>query len=80
MKPFLQGKKALNLAALRLPPGFGPAPKVHHAGAHPPADAPHEVSHASVETIKEGDKIVRLIVTCACGERVEIECLYPAGH
>jgi hypothetical protein len=23
--------------------------------------------------------VVRLIVTCACGERVEVECLYPAG-
>jgi hypothetical protein len=32
-----------------------------------------------VEVIKEGDKIVRLVVTCACGERVEVECLYPAG-
>ena len=34
---------------------------------------------ANVEAIKEGDKVVRLVVTCACGERVEIECLYPAG-
>jgi hypothetical protein len=33
-----------------------------------------------VETIKEGDKVVRLIITCGCGERIEVECLYPAGN
>jgi hypothetical protein len=32
-----------------------------------------------LEVIKEGDKVVRLIVVCCCGERMEIECLYPAG-
>jgi hypothetical protein len=32
-----------------------------------------------VEAVKEGDKIVRLIVTCSCGEKIEIDCLYPAG-
>jgi hypothetical protein len=30
----------------------------------------------SVDVVKEGDKIVRLIVKCACGEKLEIECLY----
>jgi hypothetical protein len=29
--------------------------------------------------VREGDKIVRLVITCTCGERTEIECLYPAG-
>ena len=36
-------------------------------------------SHAhqpSVETVKKGDKVTHLIVTCACGERIEIDCLY----
>ncbi len=28
---------------------------------------------------KQGDKVVRIIVTCTCGEKVEVECLYPAG-
>jgi hypothetical protein len=32
-----------------------------------------------VEVIKEGDKVVRLVITCACGERTEVECIYPAG-
>jgi hypothetical protein len=33
-----------------------------------------------VETIKEGDKVVRLVITCGCGQKIEIECLYPVGH
>lgn len=80
MKPFLQGKKTLNVAPLRLPPGFGPAPKVIASTSHPTHALSAESAGASVETVKEGDKIIRLIVTCACGERVEIECLYPVGH
>ena len=81
MKPFLQGKKTLDVPALRLPPGFGPAPKSVGTGARP---AQHTAACESpgpvVETIKEGDKVVRLIITCTCGERIEIDCLYPAGH
>ncbi len=33
----------------------------------------------NVEVVKQGDKVVRLIVKCSCGEIIEIECLYPAG-
>ena len=81
MNSFLHGKKSLALSALRLPPGL--------ASAQSPARATPRTSLASglpadpaephVEVVKEGDKVVRLVVTCACGERVEIECLYPAG-
>ena len=31
---------------------------------------------ASVEAIKEGERVVKLIVTCRCGERIEILCAY----
>jgi hypothetical protein len=30
----------------------------------------------NIEAVKEGDKVVRLVITCACGERMEVECLY----
>lgn len=30
-----------------------------------------------VEVIKQGDKVMRIVVTCTCGERTEIECVYP---
>ncbi len=80
MKPFLQGKKTLAAEPLRPPAalaGVGlrcttPRP----GGANTPAGA----TEPQVEVVKEGDKVVRLIVTCTCGERVEIECLYTAGR
>jgi hypothetical protein len=72
MKPFLQGKKAIDSKLLRVthsPMAAATAP----GGAHAAHGGPN------VETVKQGDKIVRLIVTCSCGERIEVECLYPAG-
>lgn len=84
MKSFLQGKKSLALSPLR-PPSAAPSTAAVScstsrtaAHAHQHAQAPG-ASSATVEVIKEGDKVVRLIVTCVCGERVEVECLYPAG-
>ena len=71
MQPFLTGKRNNDAAPLR-------APHVHRAMAptgavRPAAEGP------SVEVVKQGDKVMRIIVTCACGEKVEVECLYPAG-
>lgn len=54
----------------------------------PPLPAPDSLKVApfdstpagpQIETVKQGDKVVRLIVTCSCGERIEIECLYPTA-
>ncbi len=33
-----------------------------------------------IDIVKQGDKIMRIVVTCTCGERTEIECLYPPGQ
>ncbi|HVS53684.1 MAG TPA: hypothetical protein VHD62_15115 [Opitutaceae bacterium] len=79
MKSFLQGKKTLAVTSLRAPAH----PSSAHARGHDPR-APLSVvtpgaSNAHVEVVKEGGKVVRLVVTCTCGERVEIECLYSAG-
>jgi hypothetical protein len=78
MKPFLQGRKTLAIEPLRLPPGLMPA---RAPGCSPGKSSPSQsdAPTASVEVMKEGDKVVRLCVTCACGERIEIDCLYPAG-
>ena len=38
--------------------------------------SPEHAHGPHVEVIKEGDKVVRLIVTCACGERTEVDCIY----
>jgi hypothetical protein len=80
MKSFLQGKKSIAAAPLR-PPSATCA--THLTGANGPR-APLSIStpgasSAHVEVVKEGGKVVRLVVTCTCGERVEIECLYSAG-
>lgn len=79
MKSFLQGKKVLNTQPLRAPsqPNASAAKSPH---AHPSVSVSTPgASSAHVEVVKEGDKVVRLVVTCVCGERVEIECLYSAG-
>lgn len=80
MKSFLQGKKTLDVSPLRPPPGFTApnGPRCESKGAM--SVTTPGASSANVEVVKEGDKVVRLIVTCVCGERVEIECLYPAGR
>lgn len=83
MKSFLQGKKSLSVEPLRapLPLAAQPQPKcspAHGGGASAGAGAAPTSAH--VEVVKEGDKVVRLIVTCACGERVEVECLYSPGR
>ena len=79
MKSFLQGKKVLNTQPLRAP-NQPNAPVAKSSHAHPPVSVSTPgASSAHVEVVKEGDKVVRLVVTCVCGERVEIECLYSAG-
>ena len=73
MNPFLKGRKTADVAALEAP---RPDAAVCLPGmvreSHSPAAGP------SVEVVREGDKIVRLIVKCSCGERLEVECLYSA--
>jgi hypothetical protein len=76
MKPFLLGKKTLGTAPLR-PPVSTPSP-LSGACAHP-REASATSAGPTVEAVREGDKVVRLIVTCTCGERIEVDCLYPPG-
>ncbi|WP_415908166.1 hypothetical protein [Oleiharenicola sp. Vm1] len=73
MKPFLLGKKAHDAPALRTPP------KAHAHASGPQGLVRPAPTGPHVEAVKEGDKIVRLVVTCSCGEKIEIDCLYPAG-
>lgn len=72
MKPFLLGKKSLDVPPLRVP-----HPHVSAAGTGLVHPAP--AAEPNIEIIKQGEKIVRIIVTCSCGERIEVECIYPAG-
>ena len=75
MKSFMFGKKELPIPALSRPQA-GPVRPLATSVRPPPADDGHS---ANIEVVKQGDKVVRLIVTCGCGERMEVECIYPAG-
>jgi hypothetical protein len=77
MKPFLSGRPQVQSANLQPISGLGAAEAVARASAH--KQHGKEAAGPTVETVKQGDKIVRLVVTCSCGERIEIDCLYPAG-
>ncbi|AOS45131.1 hypothetical protein Verru16b_02207 [Lacunisphaera limnophila] len=71
MKPFLSGKRTHETAPLR---------SLHlHAASTPVRPANPAPEGPVVEVIKEGDKVVRILVTCACGEKIEVDCLYPVG-
>ncbi|HTO03697.1 MAG TPA: hypothetical protein VL069_08345 [Opitutus sp.] len=80
MNSFLQGKKILSVAPLRPMSTAAPVPPPQ-AGTKAPtlSSACAGGTQPTVEVIKEGDKVVRLVVVCSCGERVEIECLYPGA-
>jgi hypothetical protein len=84
MKSFLQGKQSLDISSLRAPNGLPAPARVSCASSRSAVQTSQHAhgsgaSNATVEVVKEGDKVVRLVVTCVCGERVEVECLYPAG-
>ena len=77
MKPFLTGRTQVQSANLQPITGLSATEAVARAKAH--KHDKEDANAPTVETVKQGDKIVRLIVTCSCGERIEIDCLYPAG-
>jgi hypothetical protein len=78
MKSFLHGKKTVHVAALA--PGHVPLQRTGApASGEKKAPVVHAAGRPAVEVVKEGDKVVRVYVTCSCGERIELECLYPAG-
>jgi hypothetical protein len=73
MNPFLQGRKTASCHALSAPQSASAArmPGMVRA-AQAPAPGP------VVDVVKEGDRVVRIVVKCACGERLEVECLYSS--
>ena len=76
MKPFLSGRTQIQSSNLQPIAGFSAAQAVAQANSHHHSK---ETASPTVETVKQGDKLFRLIVTCSCGERIEIDCLYPAN-
>jgi hypothetical protein len=46
------------------------------AGGSPAGQGGGGGNASQIECVRQGDKVSRLIVTCGCGERIEIDCLY----
>lgn len=42
---------------------------VHHAGAEP-----------RIELVRDGDRVMRILAHCACGETITIDCDYAANE
>jgi hypothetical protein len=86
VKDFLQNRPRVSAPASRKQAGsdaaFSAAPMFDAAllGAVPSGPASGAGHDASVEAIKEGDRVVKLIVTCRCGEKIEILCAYAPGQ
>jgi hypothetical protein len=76
MKTFLHNKRPLTLPALA-PSALATRPVFPVIGAVETRGQGQDGTQ--IEIVKEGDKVARLIITCSCGERIEVECLYPAG-
>ncbi len=76
MKPFLHGRP-VQLTALLHPVGHGSVGSLARAVSD--GHQKHGDVGPTVECVKQGEKVMRLIVTCSCGERIEVECIYPAG-
>jgi len=72
LKSFLVGRKAIESRQLRASHG-------HHAPIQVTGVVKPAPTGPNIEVVKQGDKVVRLVIKCACGELIEIECLYPAG-
>ncbi len=83
MKPFLSGRPAAGTSALRsaaegIEASYPGIPSLVSQPGLKRASDDHEHG-PKIECVKQGDKVVRMIITCSCGERIEVECLYPAA-
>ena len=81
MKSFLSGRTGVavldspNPVEVEAPSGLS---LLASACALPSAAAP-KAGASSVQCVREGDVIKKLIVTCECGKIVEIDCRYTTG-
>ena len=78
MKSFLSGRQQIPAAGLQ--PMTNAVAKPANSGlpGHFHGNDAANSAGATVQCIKQGEQIVRLIVTCTCGEKIEIDCLYPS--
>jgi hypothetical protein len=83
MKPFLTDRPHIDTPPVRA--AAASAVFTHNGPTPSAALATHEAHAGSgggprIDCVREGDRITRIVVTCGCGERIEIDCLYAAGR
>ncbi len=71
MRHYLHGRPQITGSRL--------SPAAPAADAAPLAPFATAAAGPEIEVVKQGDRVARLIVTCACGERIEVECVYPSA-
>ena len=76
MKPFLNGRPSSGTPALRPAAdgndlGIAGIPSLASQPGLKSSGSDHEHG-PSIECIKQGDKVVRLVITCTCGEKIEV--------
>jgi hypothetical protein len=72
MKSFLADRAVVAPSAtpIAAPSPLAPLVPVHAARPHAAQATP------TVELVRDGEKVVRIVVTCPCGQRMELDCLY----
>lgn len=84
MKSFLEGRTVLAREAIPTEragsqlPRFGPSSVSPGAPVHVSHAAPVKREHAekTIEAVEVDGVVEKIIVTCACGERIEVFCGY----
>ncbi|PTY08780.1 hypothetical protein DB347_04195 [Opitutaceae bacterium EW11] len=77
MKPFLSGRAQVPNASLQSSFASVRESGIRVVGHSHVKTGAEGDAQPTVECVKQGDKVVRLIVTCTCGEKIEIDCVYP---
>ena len=69
-----------NAASLGLPHVIVPGSRVRQSSELAPVGLPRQVDEhgATVELVKEGDLVRAIDVTCACGQKTRVWCVYES--
>lgn len=79
MQSFLEGRpvvRARTNAASTEPNGFVPFSRAVLPEAGIPEQEEHEHDAPQIDLIEKNGRIERIVVTCSCGRRTELECSY----
>lgn len=78
MQNFLEGRSVLRARPLAAneADGFTPFSRAVLPEAPTPGEEEHEHDAPQIDLVEENGRIEKIIVTCSCGRRTELECSY----